>query len=148
MSKKEQIQIVITGILIVVMIFAFGNAAKVTRQQNLKKVKPVAAAASVRGAPSRDIESSNLYDTLETISSRIELKRDPFTAAPIVPDKGLASEVILTGILWDPHKPLAIINGNIVKKGERSGDKTVVDIRRDRIILSDGESLSELKLAR
>ena len=54
--------------------------------------------------------------------------------------------VDLTGILWDKDRPLAIIDGEIVKKGVYVGDKTIVDIKRDRVILSDGKILTELKL--
>lgn len=146
MRQKDKIQIIITGVLVVVLILAFGNASKKLRNRNMK-VKPKAT-----GAPALPIsreskpESKDLYNSLEQHARSIDLKRDPFTASPIVSENSLSSDISLTGILWDPLKPLAIIDGNVVRKGERVGSKVIMDIKRDRVILSDGEVLSELKL--
>ena len=94
-----------------------------------------------------DGDSDNgLYDKLEEQAKTIELKSDPFTAIPITDGPGLQSASPLTGIIWDKDKPLAIIDNNVVKIGEQVGDKTVVDIKRDRVIFSDGKALSEIRL--
>jgi Tfp pilus assembly PilM family ATPase len=55
-------------------------------------------------------------------------------------------EIILTGIFWEEKNPLAIINGKVVGLGQPVADKKVVGIKRDRVILSDGQSTVEIKL--
>ncbi|MEI6831814.1 MAG: hypothetical protein WCK61_03810 [Candidatus Omnitrophota bacterium] len=140
MRKKDLIQLGITGVLVIVLIFAMGDASKKARLRNSKKSLPQPVNLSVVS------ESGNLYNTLEEQAKSIGLKRDPFTAAPIISEKTLQAGVDLTGILWDKDKPLAIMDGDIVKKGTRVGSKTIIDIKKDRVILSDGAVLSELKL--
>jgi len=58
----------------------------------------------------------------------------------------MQSGFALTGILWDEVKPLAIIDGEVVKKGDKVGSKVIVDIKEDRVILSDGQEFFEVKL--
>jgi type IV pilus assembly protein PilM len=67
------------------------------------------------------------------------------TPVMIIPEKSLAPEIVLTGIFWDKEKPLAIINGKVVEQGQPVGNKRVVEIKRDRVILSDGQNLSEIR---
>ena len=125
--------------LLVILILAMGDAFKKARLRKLKNVLPKTIALVT-------VENKGFYDMLEQRAKAIELKRDPFTAAPITSEKSLQSGVDLTGILWDKDKPLAIIDGDIVKIGARVGNKTVMAIKKDRVILSDGAVLSELKL--
>ncbi|MDD5097404.1 MAG: hypothetical protein PHU59_02805 [Candidatus Omnitrophica bacterium] len=148
MSKKDLIQLGITGVLVVVLILAMSNASKKAQLRKSKNAltKPVSLSAVAVNQVKSQPDSGNLYNSLEQQAKSIELKRDPFTAAPIVSEKILQAGVDLTGILWDKDKPLAIIDGNIVKKGASIGSKTVVDIKKDRVILSDGKELTELRL--
>lgn len=149
MQKKDLIQLGVTGVLVVILIFALSNAFKKTNQRSLKKVSfgAVVLSKTAPGQPiSQSENSKGLYDRLEQQAKSIELKRDPFTAAPITSEKSLQSGIDLTGILWDKDKPLAIINGEIVKKGARVGNRIVIDIKKDRVLLSDGEILTEIKL--
>jgi uncharacterized transporter YbjL len=151
MSKKDLVQLGITGVLVIVLVMALGNAFKKARLQKSKNVLPQAvdlAGVLVNQAKPNLLQGGNLYNLLEQESKSIELKRDPFTAAPIISEKMLQSGIDLTGILWEKAKPLAIIDGEIVKKGARIGNKTIVDIKKDRVILSDGKVLTELKLER
>jgi type IV pilus assembly protein PilM len=68
--------------------------------------------------------------------------------APVIAisEKNLVPEIVLTGIFWDKEKPLAIINGKVVGQGQSAGNKKVVEIKPDRVILSDGRNLSEIRL--
>lgn len=147
MQKKEIIELSITGILVVVMLFAVGNAAKKSRSRNIKDTLPkVLTSAPLPQEKDKKIDSQNLYNSLEKQAELIQLKRDPFTAAPIKVEKNIQSGIALTGIIWDKDNPLAVIDGNIVKEGARVGDKTLIEIKQDRVILSDGEAFSEVRL--
>jgi hypothetical protein len=149
MRKKDLIQLGVTGVLLVVLILVWANAS-VKLRRPLRKPGYVLSGlgVSVPSPVSRmnNPAGNNLYDLLEQQAKSIVLKRDPFTASPIISEKSLRSELSLTGILWDKANPLAIINGNVVKKGQRVGNKAVMDIRQDRVILSDGQILSEIRL--
>ena len=68
--------------------------------------------------------------------------RTPFSLAPVKAYQGL----ILEGIVWDKNKPAAIINGSVVKVGDTIDEHIVVDIKRDRVIISDGSKEFELRL--
>jgi len=52
----------------------------------------------------------------------------------------------INGILWDKKNPLAIINEEIVKVGDKVDGNTVVGIEQDRVILNDGSKDIELLL--
>ena len=73
---------------------------------------------------------------------KVELKRDPFSAAPIEIYQGPQ----LQGVLWDQNHPTAIINGQIVAVGDKMNGNRVVDIKRDRVILNNGVDNLELIL--
>lgn len=145
MRRKDLIEIGVIVILAVILVFAFVNAAKKFHGRNTTRPKTVDLANQSPGAVDK-IDSRNLYNLLERETKSVELRRDPFTGAPIMSEKNMQSGFTLTGILWDKAKPLAIIDGDVVKKGDRLGNKVVVDIKRDRVILSDGQGLFEIKL--
>lgn len=71
--------------------------------------------------------------------------RNPFTLekAPAEAGGGLA----LNGILWDDKKPLAIINNDVIGIGGKVGENTIVDIKKDSVILKDGSGNFELRLS-
>lgn len=140
MRKKDLIELGVTGILLAVLVFVFVN---LTKKSSGRRLKPVDLSATEQAEESGD---GGLYSLLEQESKSIQLKRDPFTAAPIVFKGNTQSGFALTGILWDKIKPLAIIDGEVVKKGDQLGGKTVEDIRQDMVILSDGQEFLEIKL--
>ena len=73
-------------------------------------------------------------------------KRDPFV--PLVDKKGRpvsvvegglqfkASDLYLEGIIWDPIKPMAIINDEIVSSGDKIRGVTIIKIEKDKVVLS------------
>jgi hypothetical protein len=149
MLKKSLIQLSITGVLVVVLIFLWANASKKSRHllpASGGVVSQAGAPLAIALSQANNVKSGNLYNLLEQQSKSVELKRDPFVASPIVSETSLHSEISLTGILWDKLKPLAIIDGNVVRKGQRVGNKTIMDIKQDRVILSDGQIISEIRL--
>ncbi len=144
MRQKDLIELGITGVLAIVLIFVFGNTAKKLQSRNSRT--KIVDLVSQSAAATEKIDSKSLYNTLEQEAKSIELKRDPFTSAPIINERNMQSGFALTGILWDKLKPLAIIDGEVVKKGDRVGSKVIVDIKRDRVILSDGQEFFEIRL--
>lgn len=73
------------------------------------------------------------------------LKRDPFTPKPTVaPRAAPASSITLSGIMWSEKDPKAMIGDAIVRKGERVGSVTVVEIRKKSVVLNDGVKTYEV----
>lgn len=69
---------------------------------------------------------------------------------PFVP-KGtpgtLPSKLVLGGIMWHEENLKAMINNVLVGIGDKIGENTVVDIKKDSVILNNGTEDFELHLA-
>lgn len=61
---------------------------------------------------------------------------------PDLPSHGLRLEAIL----FDTKQAQAIIDGKVMKTGEKINGNSLVDIRKDKVILYDGEKNFELQL--
>lgn len=71
------------------------------------------------------------------------------TAAIIIPNiqkEIYTRKLILEGIFWDEDKPIALINGRLVKKGDFIDRKKVIDIQKDKVIIKDDVETMELKI--
>lgn len=83
-----------------------------------------------------------------------EKLRDPFLSlgdkirlAQEVKDVyALPYPIVINGIIWTEHLPVAIINNDIVQQGEAWGDFKVEKIEKDRVILSRGSIQFEIPL--
>lgn len=83
-------------------------------------------------------------------------RRSAMTAwprSPFLPVRTEASEaaleggdIELTGIMWDERLPCAIINGRVVKRGDKVMGCEVVEIKKESIILNEGTRLIELNI--
>lgn len=56
--------------------------------------------------------------------------------------------IILNGIIWTEQLPVAVINDEIVQKGQIWRDFKVEEIQKKKVILSRGESKFEIPLLR
>ena len=54
-------------------------------------------------------------------------------------------EYSLSGILWDPRAPSAIVDNRVVNVGDQIGPWRIVEIQKDRVILSNGEETKTLQ---
>ena len=66
----------------------------------------------------------------------------PLAAAPTKQSEGY----VVTGILWDPERPSAIINNRLVAIGDRLDQWQVAQITRNQVVLSDGATTQTLNL--
>jgi hypothetical protein len=148
MSAKKTNQLLITLILIFVFLFAISNAIKRVKKSGGLEVM-VTSALEDRASKGKDLPSDNLsvglYGMLEGESKKIGLIRDPFTGDTITSQETATSTIYLSGIFFDQNLPMAIINDNIIKIGDRIDEYTVVGIEQDKVILNDGVKDLELK---
>lgn len=69
--------------------------------------------------------------------------RSPFVESGA---SGSSSVLVLNGIINSGRGLKASIGDQFVKKGDKIGNNTVIDIKKDSVILSDGTKTIELKL--
>jgi hypothetical protein len=76
-----------------------------------------------------------------------EIKRDPFLPSYMrlearTSDVYTCEELgfSLSGIVWDPKNPVAIINGEVMHVGDSVDGKKILEIKKDRVILGEGEA--------
>lgn len=70
--------------------------------------------------------------------------RDPFMSGSM--DASLTG-LSLSGIIWDPTNPMAIINEQLVHVGDRVEMYQIVIISQDEVSVSDGIEIFKLKTA-
>ncbi len=78
--------------------------------------------------------------------------RNPFyygeefkTNNALAQDKAVDSDPVLNGIFWDDQNPSAVINNRYVAVNDTFGEYTVMAIRKNVVVLSDGMDHIELR---
>jgi len=102
-----------------------------SRTQEMKSETPVPTQPRKRIIPIKRRAAKTKHETWG---------RDPFTLK-----KGV-SGLVLDGIMWNEKNPRAMVSGELVRKGDKIGDKTVMDVQRDKVILNDGKVDTVLRL--
>jgi hypothetical protein len=87
-------------------------------------------------------DNKGLYARLEEETKDLKIRRSPFSKQHLEAVSG----PYLNGIFWDPHNPTAIINDQIVEHGSRISGYTVVEIKKDAVILMEDASKTEYRL--
>ncbi len=74
--------------------------------------------------------------------------RCPFSGRVYAPLSGNVKSIDLklTGILWEENKASALINNSIFKEGDTIGSYILVKIKKNSVIVNDGNKEIELKL--
>ncbi|MBU0759919.1 MAG: hypothetical protein KKC66_04200 [Candidatus Omnitrophica bacterium] len=141
MQNKKIITLIILGILAVFsLVYGIVTPSKARRGisrgpiETKKKVTISAGAETISGVgrPQR--------------TSFSDWGRDPFSAVSTLSLSTNISDMSLTGILWDDVAPLAMINDNLIGIGDKIGEYTVAEIKKDRVILTDGTNDYQLTL--
>ena len=127
-----------------------GKQAKKPASKSSGKASPVHVAGGTPPKPASKIDISaidrKIAETGEITEMDLPGEREvkcPFMKC-IVEEKEEKEKpslhVSVSGILYDTEKPLAIINGEIYKVGEKVGNTMVVEeIREDFVVLSEGK---------
>ncbi|MBU1727387.1 MAG: hypothetical protein KJ880_07140 [Candidatus Omnitrophica bacterium] len=162
-KKKDKLELIVVGVLVLLLLVLTAS----TCAQIKKKARPAAPKPKTYG-PSKEAPQNqkkpavtqaqaqrphrDVYNKLEQEAKRFRLQRDPFIGGhPAAPgaspqeDKG-ASGFSLSGIICDEQDPLAIINDSIYKKGDKLDSYTIIEIRQDKVILSDAKTVKILNL--
>ena len=136
--KDKKIPILV--FLIVIMLFVWmRSCAIVLKKGRLKSSTPVKLSLQQAEPQSKAV----LEPRTRPRSQFKEWGRSPFV---LQKSKKYGSGLILGGILWDKDNPQAIINNQVVGLNDELEGYKIIEIRKDRVILSDGANKIELKL--
>ena len=78
--------------------------------------------------------------------AELDWTRDPFTR-PAEAVQAQAVSLSLSGIIWDEHAPIAIINGQMLRVGQEFSGYRVVEIAQDHVSITDGTKTFQLSFA-
>ena len=138
-NKKLLVLIVLTIVAVITWIYGLTATP-------MRKRKPSIAPQAIRQVERKQAGRGVIQGKGERKKSRyITLGRNPF-----IPKGTKAVEfrkLILNGVAWDEEGYKAVINNTVVEIGDKIGKNTIIDIRKNSVILNDGVSNFEIMLA-
>ncbi|HLD82840.1 MAG TPA: hypothetical protein VI976_02705 [Candidatus Omnitrophota bacterium] len=138
---KKRIELAITGVLVVIFIFAWGNTIKLWRRRPAVIKVPEAVPGQNVLKPAATAQEGLSPKPKEGL----QWVRDPFSGK-IYSHQGLGVDLSLSGILWDAKRPQALINDRICNIGDVINGCKVLEIQKNKVILNDGSKQIELKI--
>jgi len=141
---KKKIELIITGILIIVFVIVLANSLKPRRPK--KVVKPPTE-IKVKELPSIPIKIKEREYNVATPSELTAQKKraelewgiDPFYH-PVKKDVASSLRLVLKGVsIGKGRKNYAFINDEIVAEGERISGYKVVRVEKNRVLLRRGK---------
>lgn len=138
---------VVTGVLVLAFVLFVLRAVK--RAERVRRPPKPQHMAADTASVAPDAESSYFFARLEAETKDLEYKRDPFLDVSSAALNECPVGLCLKGIVWSTDNPGAIINDRIVRVGDKiQGDTmvSVLEIKDDEVVLSDGSSLVRLHL--
>ena len=138
--------------LVVILVFTYARAFSMRRPSPPAPPSPVAASGNGSSAPQASDDSSTTARPSRTTreaqrrrAATLDWRRDPFILSGVGEE---AHGLHLSGILWDPAKPLAIIDGQTVQVGDQLGEYRITSIDRETVTISNGTATTTLHLTR
>ncbi len=135
-NRKLVILIILWIVAIASLIYGIVSEPRIKRGLSVEKYKI------------GQIEKVQLPDRI--IPTKRHARRTEFndwSRNPFAPAKR-ATGLILNGIVWDEETPRAIIGDVIVGIGDKVKDATVVDIKRESVVLRDDNGEFELIISK
>jgi len=87
------------------------------------------------------------YKTASLLSAETPASEIPLSLPPILL-AAESGELDLSGIMYAPDRPMAVVNNNIYSVGDSVRGFAIVEIGRDYVIFTDGETKHAVKLNR
>ena len=141
MQNKKLIALIVLGIgAVVSLIYGITSTPKGRGRATVSS--PYINTTQAPAVTSKDQSLSPIKRRAKQ-SSFQSWSRSPFVPKSV---KGSSYQMELSGILGSGKNLKAMINGQILSKGDKLGSATVMDITIDRVILNDGSKDIILKL--
>jgi hypothetical protein len=135
---KKQIEIIGIIALVPVMVLVWANSLKLLSSRNSKVP---AAPVSVDTLTPKILPAVSVVDSEQPVS----WGRCPFSGQ-VYSRREDAVDLILTGIIWDPRNPQALINGEVFGEGSFIGEFKIIKIYDDHVTISSGGDSLELRM--
>ena len=148
MTKSRRQALILAG-LIVVMAAVYAHRLHQGRPSQPVAVSEPDAPGDAH-PPSAGMVALNLPEAMPArqaqhdLASRLAWGRDPFTGGSTGAE---VSGFDLSGILWDPTQPIAVINGQMLRMGDELEGYKVTKIAQDSVSLSDGSQTVTLAIS-
>ena len=138
LSKNEKIKfgllITASAILVIVLIANYKKSYKPiqVKEADRKETLIIREAKEPKKKKVRKKKPAEIEALLQKVG-----RKDPFLppSGKYIPPESSHAELNLAGIIWDAEKPLAIINDTIVGEGDMIGDKKVIKIEKESVIV-------------
>ncbi len=141
MQNKKLIVLIVLGIgAIISLIYGVSSSPK-------GRSRPAVNSPAIGGAPvPAAIEQTRLASSVKRRAKQSTFQS--WSRSPFIPKsaKGSSYQMELSGILGSGKNLKAMINGQIVGKGDKLGSVTVTEIATDSVTLNDGSEEIVLKL--
>ncbi|MDD5431888.1 MAG: general secretion pathway protein GspB [Candidatus Omnitrophica bacterium] len=160
--EKKRVELIVTVSLVLILIVSWVNtmkfmkrrsAANIALQQQIDKEKasekkPKEVIVTKKPLPVEAMPDENVQKTPEMVQMEsLGWARCPF-GGKIYGTREGTQDLKVAGIIWDndPVGRFCIINNSVVKVGEKAEGFTVVEIKENSVVLTDGKKNIELKL--
>ncbi len=137
---KKRIEIIITSILILMLIFAWANSIKVLDKKLKQKAKPQAMSYLAKKEASLTEPNKDKWKEEEGL----DFARSPFSGKRYGDEEVVDFKI--SGIIWDEVNPQVIINGKISKVGDSVEGFVVEKIEKQKVTLFKGKRKIELNI--
>ena len=136
MDKKLVQKIILAVLAVIFIISLFRFLSGQGKNPSREKTVPVATAS----LPGQGVKPLAREDA--------NWGRCPFSGRVYISSSASAKNIDLklTGILWEENKASALINNAIFKEGDEIGSYILFKIKKNSVIVSDGNKEIELKL--
>jgi hypothetical protein len=141
---KKRIEIIVTALLVLVLVVVWINSCNFLSKRKAASVTAPLAGASASPLPATVTVSPSVKTPVVDAGT---WSRCPFSGKIYSEAEG-RQDLNLSGIMWSPKKPLAVINERVVKAGDKIFGSVVIEIRKDKVILNNGSADFELKLSK
>lgn len=122
---------------------------KETAEDSSPLVLSLVASAFVRKAPDHDLlkEEISMTSPMERRAGKsrfARIGRNPF--GRVVVDTAVEAPVTLEGILYDPVRPIALVNGEAKAVGDVVNGMKILEIHPDSVVLEKGGQKTKMRL--
>ena len=146
--KKEQKQLIIIIVLFFFVALVWIRIIFKKAPEEFAPIPPGSVEKPIEaGFSIGRVDFFELEEKLKKNRPQLEWVRDPFQFPPKKYIKKTDFEGLnLTGIIYDEESPVAVINDVIVKKGDVVEGVTVLEIRRESVVLEKEDKSYTLEL--
>ena len=152
MPKKQQMILLVVLVAIMAAVYARGLRPASSPREPAGAAAarapsaPSAAAAEPAAGTTISLElpaEGGLRQAQREHAAALAWGRDPFTGGSVGSE---VSGFDLSGILWDPSQPIAIVNGQMLRVGDELEGYRVTAITQDTVSISDGGQVLHLAI--